>query len=240
MSDQWTDRLSEYLDDELAPEERAEIERHLAGCADCSGALEELHAVVRRAAVLPEAHPAADLWPGIAARIGAKSTAAAVVVPIRRARRLTFTFTIPQLAAAGVALLLAGGGGAYLLAPRAAAVPVAERPAAPAAGGAAARPAGTAPAPEARLAASTPEIRQYQATVDDLQRVLDRGRDRLQPETIQALERNLAVIDAAIADARRALARDPANAYLNEHLAESMRRKVELLRVASTIINARS
>ena len=42
MSDVWTDRLSEYLDDELPPRERAELERHLLGCAECSGTLAEL------------------------------------------------------------------------------------------------------------------------------------------------------------------------------------------------------
>ena len=34
MSDVWTDRLSEYLDDELPPGERAALEGHLAQCAE--------------------------------------------------------------------------------------------------------------------------------------------------------------------------------------------------------------
>jgi hypothetical protein len=50
------------------------------------------------------------------------------------------------------------------------------------------------------------------------------------------LEQNLAVIDAAIAQARRAVAADSANLYLNSHLAATMRRKLELLRQAASLV----
>jgi hypothetical protein len=68
-----------------------------------------------------------------------------------------------------------------------------------------------------------------------MQRLLRRERSRLQPETVKVLEASLADIDRAIAEARRALARDPANVYLNDHLAESMRLKLELLRTATAL-----
>ena len=42
--DRWMDRLSEYLDGELTPEERRELEAHLAECASCRTTLEELRA----------------------------------------------------------------------------------------------------------------------------------------------------------------------------------------------------
>ena len=42
MSDVWTDRLSEYLDDELPPGERVALEGHLAQCAECSATLADL------------------------------------------------------------------------------------------------------------------------------------------------------------------------------------------------------
>jgi hypothetical protein len=54
------------------------------------------------------------------------------------------------------------------------------------------------------------------------------------------LEHSLAVIDSAISEARRALAADPASAYLNHHLARQMRRKLDLLRRATTIVAAQS
>ena len=73
MSDAWTDRLSEYLDEELAPEERDALAAHLEACAECSATLEDLRRVVTRARALESAGPATDLWPGIAQRIGAAS-----------------------------------------------------------------------------------------------------------------------------------------------------------------------
>jgi hypothetical protein len=70
--------------------------------------------------------------------------------------------------------------------------------------------------------------------------VLDAGRDRLDPRTVSVLEKNLTVIDSAVAEAQRAVAADPANAYLNSHLVRTLRRKVELLRQAATLVSARS
>ncbi len=68
---------------------------------------------------------------------------------------------------------------------------------------------------------------------DDLSRILANERKRLRPETVALLERNLAVIDAAIAESRAALARDPANAELHRLFTAAARQKVELLRWAA-------
>jgi hypothetical protein len=52
------------------------------------------------------------------------------------------------------------------------------------------------------------------------------------------IERNLAAIDEAIRQAREALDSDPANPFLNSHLADSRRRKIDLLRHATTLNSA--
>ena len=49
MSDMWTERLSDYVDDELAPEQRAALAAHLEGCAECSATLADLRRVAARA-----------------------------------------------------------------------------------------------------------------------------------------------------------------------------------------------
>ena len=64
------------------------------------------------------------------------------------------------------------------------------------------------------------------------------GRGRLDTTTVRVIERNLATIDSAIAQAQRAVAADSANAYLNSHLAETMRRKLELLRQAAALVSS--
>jgi anti-sigma factor RsiW len=68
--DAWTDRLSEYLDDELDPAERAAADEHLRECAHCRGVLDDLRRVTLRAAALRDTPPAAPLWAGVAERIG--------------------------------------------------------------------------------------------------------------------------------------------------------------------------
>jgi len=76
----------------------------------------------------------------------------------------------------------------------------------------------------------------YATAVADLERVLASGRGQLDTTTIRVIEQNLAAIDRAIGQAQRALDADPANLYLNTHLAETMRRKLELLRQAAALV----
>lgn len=76
---------------------------------------------------------------------------------------------------------------------------------------------------------------QFNAAVTDLEQILRNERDRLDPRTVLVIERNLKAIDAAIQEARAALNDDPANAYLNSHLADARRRKLDLLRHATTL-----
>jgi hypothetical protein len=79
----------------------------------------------------------------------------------------------------------------------------------------------------------------YDATVAELQQLLATESSRLDTSTVRILTQNLAVIDRALAEARRAVAKDPANPYLRAHLASTMRRKVDLLRRATVIAGAR-
>ena len=74
MNDQWTDRLSDYLDGELNAAERAELEEHLSGCAECLAVLELLRQVVARAQGLEDRAPDSDLWSGVAERIRAAAS----------------------------------------------------------------------------------------------------------------------------------------------------------------------
>jgi anti-sigma factor RsiW len=218
MNDPWMERLSEYLDDELMPTEKAAIESHLETCRDCSAVLSDLRRVVDRARHLDDRPPRRDLWPGIATRIGATPARSRVI-----GRK--WSFSVPQLAAAAVALMTMSGGTVWLI----------QSPGAP---------AGNLPVAVVDSPAVTPvavnanhnAAQSYAAAVADLERVLAGGRGQLDTTTIKVIEQNLAAIDQAIAQAQRALEADPANLYLNTHLAETMRRKLELLRQAATLV----
>src|SRR5207248_8594384 len=121
MKDQWTDRLSQYLDGELAAPERTTLEAHLASCDVCRTTLEELRRVATNARALDDRPPAADLWPAVAARIGLSPREQARPV-VRR-----FSFTVPQLAAASVVLALLSAGAPWLVVRRGP-LPAAPRP----------------------------------------------------------------------------------------------------------------
>jgi hypothetical protein len=70
LQDPWNERLSEYLDGELGPAERAACEAHLAGCASCRALLDDLARLQRAARALPARPPERDLWPGIERALG--------------------------------------------------------------------------------------------------------------------------------------------------------------------------
>lgn len=227
MSDQWTDRLSEYLDGELDAAAQAALEAHVATCAECGTTLAELRSVVRRAAALEDRPPAADLWTGIAGRIGIGTDELS-----RRRRARRFSFTIPQLAAAGLALIAVSAGLAW----------VALRAAGPAPS-----VAGNTPAPAAISSATPakwmPKVEgSADAAVAQLQTALAAGRrsGRLDSATVTTIEHSLAVIDSAIAEAKRALEADPGSSYLNHHLADTYRRKLSFLRQAARIAASRT
>jgi anti-sigma factor RsiW len=221
MTDRWTDRLSEYLDHELEASDRKALEAHLGSCAECRTTLDELRRVVARAHELPDRPPTSDLWPAIRQQVGA----GVVSLGARRARR-RLSFSVPQLAAAAVVLALVSAGSAWLV-----------------------TRSGPTPQPVASQRQSTPVMlnvgitpldARTAASVAALEDVLARNRGRLDTATVHVLEKNLGIIDRAIRDAQSALAADPANGYLNQHLARETRRKLELLRQAATLASARS
>jgi hypothetical protein len=105
MHSEWTDQLSGYLDDELAPGPRADLDRHLAQCAECARTLAELRAVASWARAYRGAEPARDLWPGVRERIDRDKGAA-----IGRMAGVGWR----QLIAAGIAVVAIGGGALWL------------------------------------------------------------------------------------------------------------------------------
>src|SRR5258705_8104165 len=72
MHDACMNRLSEYLDEELDPEEYKALEEHLGVCPECSSILTELRQVRARGRDLEDVPPPASLWTRIEAGILAR------------------------------------------------------------------------------------------------------------------------------------------------------------------------
>lgn len=232
--DRFRDRLSEYLDGDLGAAEEILLERHLERCEDCARTLLQLEAVVDRAGSLGTREPAEDLWPGVAARIGAPASddaGAAPGGPEGPARRRPATRGLarfaPQLAA-GIALVWLSGALVWMAVAR---NDLEDNPdgagAAPVLGTPSLRLPGTQNA--STLEGGGTRAEEYADLIGELERALFDAERPLPPETVARIRRALVTIDRAIEDARAALLELPDDPYLQEHMEHTMRRKSEFL-----------
>jgi hypothetical protein len=231
MSDLFTSQLSAYLDGELEGAARTRMEAHLAGCGECARILADLRAIVAAAPHYAGQAPPRDLWKDILARLGQ-----ADIVPIgnggRVARPSGHRFGWRELIAASIVMAAVGGGSVYFALRPAHSTPsplAVQPPVVP----------GPVTAPAASRNAAFAE-QKYDAAVQDVEQLLAAGRSRLDTSTVRSVEENLRKIDAAISEAKAAIQRDPANAYLNRQITANMRRKLNLLRTATNAIAART
>ncbi|HET9004155.1 MAG TPA: zf-HC2 domain-containing protein, partial [Gemmatimonadaceae bacterium] len=86
--EQFEARLPEYMEGDLAGDEREAFERHAESCAHCRPILEDLKAIVASAGALGPIEPSRDLWSGIEARIGTQ------VVPLGSGRTMPLARTL--------------------------------------------------------------------------------------------------------------------------------------------------
>jgi len=75
----------------------------------------------------------------------------------------------------------------------------------------------------------------YGREIEMLQNIVSKRRTQLDSSTVAIIERNLRIIDAAIAQSRAALAGDPASQMLDQQLTHALDQKVELLRTAAML-----
>jgi hypothetical protein len=182
---------------------------HVVGCAECRATLERVRALVVAARALPrEIEPPPEVWGALRERVARTSA--------RPARRWWHN---GWLATAAAIVLVIGTALITSTTPRAKAkgavpAPVAERQ-----------------GPNAMMAVE----RNYSDALSQLRETLDSQRSDLAPSTVRTVDRALAVIDSAIAEARQALSADPANAALVDILSAHYERKVELLQRATEL-----
>jgi len=236
--------LQDFLEGLLPPVEEEEAREHLASCTVCRTELADLERLRQDLGDLPvSAEPPRDLWPQIAWRMegvrkdpvsgsdlvagsdAGEALSSAEAGGVREARKRGHPspgrrITLPawQLLAASIALVVISGGSVWaVLSGR----------------GGTFEPGTTADPGPAQLVAWEDAYSEYDDAVQDLEGVLEQGRDLLDDETIRVLEENLRSIDEAIQEASEALMRDPASPMLQRFLADHMRKKVDLLRQAA-------
>lgn len=225
-----TDRIKNDEHDIESPE-------HRAGCADCTVVWADLERISADAGRLPLLSPSRDLWRGIEARLDADSAAqtGAAIAPLR-SRRGWLARPAFRMAIAASALVAVSAGVTWQVATSGAieravgsVVPSAILPSA----------IGTAQLGRLSELASLTSVNETVVSMDreiaDLQSIVDERRELLDPATITVLEQNLALIDRAIAESRRALEADPASRFLAAQFTRAYTSKLTLLRDVATI-----
>jgi hypothetical protein len=258
--ERFADALGDLLERDVHESTRSSLEAHAVSCAECGPLLADLRKLRIDAANLPVLAPSRDLWAGIAKRIetpvveitpgGGMLEPGNAGTPERRERRW-ISPRLAGLAAAGIVAVTAvithqvTKSTISVASPTqtVAAVPTATPAVAPAV--TPARDTGSSidstnvPAPQRSsvLPVSTRPSAEsvYDSEITRLRAIIATRRSTLDTVTVGVIERNLKIIDDAIAQCRAALQRDPASRYLIESLNDALDTKVRLLRTAAML-----
>ena len=210
------DVVHDVADGRLAADDAAAAERHLVTCAACAGRVERVRRLLAAAAALPdELAPPADGWAALRATLAERDGIVVAAPPSAVVRRPW----LPRRVLLAAAMLLVAVAAWSL-----------GRGAGPDAAPSAAGRDERAPA-----AVFAGVERDYALAAAELSAQLAATRHELPPTVAASLDRSLATVDGALAEARAALREDPANPELARFVAASYEQKLDLLRRSTTI-----
>jgi anti-sigma factor RsiW len=217
------ERIQELVDGTLGAIRRSELEQHLAQCDGCRALKEDLERIRDAAASLPQMRPPDGAWLQIAGRLRQEGR-------IRQDAELPARdrWSYGWLAIAAT-LVLAAGASLFVLFRSAAPAPAA----APAAASA---PAGDQSVEAAQNAVDAAQ-QQFEKAIADLEKVARANTNALDPTTAAVIDKNLGIIDSAIAENRAAVKAEPGSVAARETLFEALRQKVSLLQDTVALIN---
>jgi anti-sigma factor RsiW len=213
------EQLHDLVDGFLSAESRDWINAHIDQCAACAETVTQIRALRMAVVALPpRIDPPENLWPAIQDQIRQHSPVPVGSIPTTRPMAVHGRGrSIGWLAAAAVLLVAASSLTTFLVF-RTDRIPVV------------AETSASLREPPAPITIVNGD---YERVERDLAALLDSQRKTLQPETIAKVERNLAIIDAAIAEIRQALAGDPTNRALHDLLRASYGQKAALIQQVS-------
>ena len=188
----------------------------------------ELRAIVRAAGELPPLMPSRDLWSGIESRIEAPVIALPVRSQPAANPSLPARLPLRRLAVAASLLIAVTAGVTYSLMQHSATAAVA-------ANSDSAVIASQIPGATVQTVSLPTAAQTFDREIGAMRTVIDERRKDLDPETIRVLQKNLKLIDSAIAESKAALAKDPASAFLMDRLTHAYDTKLQLLRGVATI-----
>jgi Putative zinc-finger len=205
------DRWNEYLDQDLDPRERRQLEAHLSLCDECRRALEEITAILRAAAELPPVAPPERIWESISASLIDRKSLS------KRSTRY-----VPALALAASLLLAVS---LWLVLRTGAPEP----------------PTTDLEHQAALASMVTEELKaaesHYDKAIVGLEQIIAQNDEVLPQELASVLNQNLDLIENAIGESRTAIANEPRSAAAQESLLQALKSKVTLLQNTILLIN---
>jgi len=221
---QYINSIHEMVDGTIGSIRRAELEMHLGQCDECRALLEDLRKIHDAAAALPVIEAPDRAWLQIAGRLRQEGRITEHVPAAGAKRR-----SVGVWLAAAAAIVIAAGTALVLLVPR-------TPPATQTAGA----PAGTAaPAPSVEEVQTKVDAAQaqFETAIAELEKVAKANQQALDPGTSATIEKNLNILDDAIAQNRVAVKAEPTSVAARETLFEALRQKVTLLQDTISLIN---
>ena len=223
---QYNEAIQELAEGTLGPVRRAELQTHLDQCDACRALAADLEKIRVTAASLPPVTLPPQVWDRVARQLQQEGRIIAAPAP-----RVAHT----TLLAIAATLVIAVGGALFML-----------RGLEPAPGGAApATQSAEAPGGNAPTGDPVQDIaddliiaeRHYQSAIQKLEEVAKSDDGPLDAQTAAILEKNLQVIDQAIAESRSALQTEPQSGPARDSLFEALRKKVYLLQDTVALMN---
>jgi hypothetical protein len=220
---QYRDAIQELADGTLGPVRRAELQTHLDQCDACTALASDLRKIREAAAGLDHPAPPAHVWMQIAGRLRQEGRVSAP--PSQRNH-----YALLALAAA---LVLSVGTSVWLLfSDRGTATQLQRSGSTQASGNATANDAVQSITDDLKVAEE-----HYQSAISKLEQAAKSNDGSIDPQTAAILEKNLTVIDQAIAESRTALKTEPQSQPARDSLFDALRRKVTLLQDTIALMN---
>jgi anti-sigma factor RsiW len=221
------DRIQELVDGTLGGIRRSELEQHLTQCPSCGALKDDLERIRDAAAALPTLPPPDGAWLQIAGRLRQEGRLREAA-PVRAIRSRPYAW----LAIAAALVLVAGLSIVALLR----STPGSPAPAAPAGSVASSnsKAGESVEAVQNEVEAAQEQFQKAITKMDDLRKA---NMNALDPQTSAVIEKNLGIIDSAIAENRAAVKAQPGSVAARETLFEALRQKVSLLQDTISLIN---
>jgi anti-sigma factor RsiW len=224
--DRYLNSIQEAVDGTLGSIRRAELEMHLAECAECRALMEDLERIRDAAAALPPMAAPDRTWLQIAGRLRQEGRIHEVA-PAARSRRAAYGW----LALAATLVIAVGS---WLFTRSTGPTPVATTAKSGASAG------GNAPATRSVEAVQS-EVdaaqQKFEQAIADLEKVAKANQTALDPATSATIDKNLAILNQAIDENRAAVKSEPTSVAARETLFDALRQKVTLLQDTIALIN---